>query len=101
LVLRGLLGGFIVNKGDLVDALADHMDITKTSATDAVNTVFDTIKKALAAGHSVNVAGFGSFNVKQRKARIGRNPKTGDPIQIAASKAATFKAGKALKDAVN
>ncbi len=90
-----------MNKGDIVDALAEHMDITKSSATDAVNMVFDTIKKSLAGGDSVSVAGFGTFVVKDRKARTGRNPKTGEPIQIAASKAPTFKAGKALKDAVN
>lgn len=90
-----------MNKGDLIDAVAAEADLAKSDATDAVNAVFDSIKKALSDGGSVSIAGFGSFVVRDRKARTGRNPKTGEPLHIPASKAAAFKAGKALKDAVN
>ena len=90
-----------MNKGDLIDAVAAEADMAKTDATDAVNAVFDSIKSTLGSGGTVSIAGFGSFVVRDRKARTGRNPKTGEPLQIPASKAAAFKAGKALKDAVN
>ncbi|MEM7081320.1 MAG: HU family DNA-binding protein [Pseudomonadota bacterium] len=90
-----------MNKGDLIDAVAASADMGKSDATDAVNAVFDSIKSTLADGGSVSIAGFGSFVVRDRKARTGRNPKTGEPLHIPASKAAAFKAGKALKDAVN
>ena len=90
-----------MNKGDLIDAVAAEADMAKTDATSAVNAVFDSIKNALANGGTVSIAGFGSFVVRDRKARTGRNPKTGEPLHIPASKAAAFKAGKALKDAVN
>ncbi|MFK8030815.1 MAG: HU family DNA-binding protein [Gammaproteobacteria bacterium] len=90
-----------MNKGDLIDAVAGEADMSKTDATDAVNAVFDSIKSTLAGGGTVSIAGFGSFVVRDRKARTGRNPKTGEPLHIPASKAAAFKAGKALKDAVN
>ncbi len=90
-----------MNKGDLIDAVAAKTDMPKADATDAVNAVFDSIKSTLAEGGSVSIAGFGSFVVRDRKARTGRNPKTGEPLHIPASKAAAFKAGKALKDAVN
>ena len=90
-----------MNKGDLIDAVATAADMSKTEAGDAVNAVFDSIKKALSDGGSVSIAGFGSFVVRDRKARMGRNPKTGEPLPIPASRAAAFKAGKALKDAVN
>ncbi len=90
-----------MNKGDLIDAVAADADMAKTNATDAVNAVFDSIKSTLGNGGTVSIAGFGSFVVRDRKARTGRNPKTGEPLHIPASKAAAFKAGKALKDAVN
>ncbi len=90
-----------MNKGDLIDAVAASADMAKTDATDAVNAVFDSIKSTLGNGGTVSIAGFGSFVVRDRKARTGRNPKTGEPLHIPASKAAAFKAGKALKDAVN
>ncbi|NNF17228.1 MAG: HU family DNA-binding protein [Gammaproteobacteria bacterium] len=90
-----------MNKGDLIDLVAAEADLAKTDASDAVNAVFDGIKKTLGNGDSVSIAGFGSFVVRDRKARTGRNPKTGEPLHIPASKAAAFKAGKALKDAVN
>ncbi len=90
-----------MNKGDLIDAVAAKADMAKTDATDAVNAVFDSIKGTMADGGSVSIAGFGSFVVRDRKARTGRNPKTGEPLHIPAAKAAAFKAGKALKDAVN
>ncbi len=90
-----------MNKGDLIDAVAAGTDMAKTDATNAVNAVFDSIKSTLGDGGTVSIAGFGSFVVRDRKARTGRNPKTGEPLHIPASKAAAFKAGKALKDAVN
>ena len=90
-----------MNKGDLTSSVASAAGISKAQAADAVNAVFDSIKSTLADGGTVSIAGFGSFVVRDRKARTGRNPKTGEPLQIPASKAAAFKAGKALKDAVN
>ncbi len=90
-----------MNKNDLVAHVADSADITKGDATKAVDAVFDSITAALKGGSSVALVGFGSFSVTARAARVGRNPKTGAEIKIAASKAPTFKAGKGLKDAVN
>jgi len=90
-----------VNKAELIDAVAEGADVSKAAATRAVDTMFDSIAKALQSGDQVTLVGFGTFSVKQRAARTGRNPRTGEPIQIAASKVPGFKAGKALKDAVN
>ena len=90
-----------MNKSDLVDAVAEDADISKAAAGRVVDAMFERITQALAAGDSVTIAGFGMFSVKARAARTGRNPQTGEPMQIAASKAPGFKAGKALKDAVN
>ena len=88
-----------MTKQDLVNEVAE-VGITKKQASDAVNAVFDTIKDALAKGEKVSLVGFGSFSVKKRKAREGRNPRTGKPLKIAAKTVPVFKAGKALKDAV-
>jgi len=90
-----------VNKAELIEAVAEGADISKAAATRAVDTVFDSITSALKGGDQVSLVGFGSFVVKDRAARTGRNPRTGESINIPASKNPTFKAGKALKDAVN
>jgi DNA-binding protein HU-beta len=88
-----------MTKQDLVNEVAD-IGITKKQAAMAVNAVFDSIKDALAAGDKVSLVGFGSFSVKKRAAREGRNPRTGKPLKIAAKKVPVFKPGKALKEAV-
>jgi DNA-binding protein HU-beta len=90
-----------VNKTELIDAVAEGADISKAAATRAVDTVLDSISKSLANGNQVTLVGFGTFSVKERAARTGRNPRTGEPIDIPAAKVPGFKAGKALKDAVN
>lgn len=89
-----------MNKGDLVDAVADVLS-TKKEAQEAVECVFETIKKALQKSESVQIVGFGSFKVSKRDARQGRNPQTGETIQIAARMVPKFTPAKALKDAVN
>lgn len=90
-----------MNKTDLIDALASAADFSKAEASRAIDAVLDEITKALQKGESVTLVGFGTFQVRERAERTGRNPKTGDSIRIAASKNPTFKPGKALKDAVN
>ncbi len=90
-----------MNKTELIDAVAEGADISKAAATRAVDTMLDSISKTLATGNQVTLVGFGTFSVKQRAARTGRNPRTGEPIDIPAAKVPGFKAGKALKDAVN
>lgn len=90
-----------MNKNDLVAAVADSAGLSKADATKAVDSVFDNITAELRRGEEVRLVGFGTFAVAQRKATTGRNPRTGETIQIAASKQPKFKAGKALKDAVN
>jgi len=90
-----------MNKGELIEAVAAAADLSKSDATKAVDAVVDSITKALKKGDQVSIVGFGTFSVKDRAARAGRNPATGETIQIAASRAPGFKAGKALKDAVN
>jgi len=90
-----------MTKADLIESLATKLDLQKSLAERAVNNVFDDIEGALQKGDKVNISGFGTFAVSARKARTGRNPKTGDPIEIPASKSAKFKAGKNLKDKLN
>lgn len=90
-----------MNKTELIDAVAEGADISKAAATRAVDTMLDSISKSLANGNQVTLVGFGTFSVKERAARTGRNPRTGEPIDIPAAKVPGFKAGKALKDAVN
>lgn len=90
-----------MNKADLIDAVAGATDCSKASATRCVDSVIDTITGSLKNGDQVTLVGFGTFLVRDRAARSGRNPQTGETIQIKASKAPAFKAGKALKDAVN
>jgi nucleoid DNA-binding protein len=88
-----------VNKAELIEAVA-KVTCTKAEASTAVNAVFDSIAKALKKGDTVTLVGFGTFSVKKRKARIGRNPQTGKEIKIAAKKVPAFKPGKELKDTV-
>ncbi len=88
------------NKADLVDAISDKADISKKAAGAALDTVLGEITSALKKGERVSISGFGTFSVGSRAARQGRNPQTGATIQIAASKTLRFKAGKALKEAV-
>jgi len=90
-----------MNKKDLGDAVGAAFGGSKAMGGAAVDAVFDAITKALAKGEEVQVAGFGKFEVRNRPARTGRNPRTGEPVQIAASKAPAFKAAKGLKDSVN
>jgi DNA-binding protein HU-beta len=90
-----------VNKTELIEAIAASADIPKTTAGKALDAVMDSITTALKSGDSVVLVGFGTFAVKERAARTGRNPKTREEIAIPASKVPGFKAGKALKDAVN
>lgn len=90
-----------MRKNDIVSAVADIADISQQEADDAVSSLFEQLTNALARGESVNLVGFGSFQVKQRAARTGRNPRTGEPMAIAASKQIQFKPGKFLKDAIN
>lgn len=91
----------IVNKTELVANVAEKAGLTKKDAEKAVNALLESIHEALAQGDRVQVVGFGTFEVKERAARMGRNPRTGQDIEIPASKNPVFKAGKALKDAVN
>lgn len=90
-----------MNKSELIDRVAEATDSNRAAATRAVESVFDVIAQALRAGDTVNLVGFGTFSVGDRAERSGRNPRTGETITIAASKNPRFKAGKALKDAVN
>jgi DNA-binding protein HU-beta len=90
-----------MNKAELIDAVANAADISKAAASRSVDTVLEVITDALKNGNSVTLVGFGTFSTRRREARTGRNPRTGEPIQIGASNLAVFKAGKALKDALN
>ncbi|NLW07134.1 MAG: HU family DNA-binding protein, partial [Clostridia bacterium] len=83
-----------------VASVAEKTDLTKKEAERVVTAVFETIEEALAEGDKVQLVGFGTFEVKERAARIGRNPRTGEQIEIAATRVPVFKAGKALKEAV-
>jgi nucleoid DNA-binding protein len=98
-ILQNERRDYRVNKAELIDSVA-KVTCTKVEATAAVNAVFDTIAKSLKKGDTVTLVGFGTFVVKKRKARIGRNPQTGKEIKIAAKKVPAFKPGKELKDAV-
>jgi len=90
-----------MNKAEFTGAVADAAELSKADAARAVDAMIDTITKALKKGDTVTLVGFGTFSVRARAARQGRNPQTGDTIKIKASKNPAFKAGKALKDAVN
>ena len=90
-----------MKKSDIVARVATQTSLSKADAAGAVDAVLSAISDALAQGEAVSIAGFGTFSVKHRAARQGRNPRTGEPVAIAASKLPSFKAGKGLRDAVN
>ncbi len=90
-----------MNKAELVTAVAEKAGLSKKDSEKAINAAFDVITETLVAGDKVQLVGFGAFEVKERGARVGRNPKTKEEIQIPASRVASFKVGKALKDAVS
>jgi DNA-binding protein HU-beta len=90
-----------MNKSELIEKMAQGADMTKADAERALNSLISTITAELADGGDVSLVGFGTFKVNERAARTGRNPQTGEAIQIAAAKVPAFKAGKAIKDAVN
>lgn len=93
--------GILVNKTELIDHIANDADISKASATRALDAALEAITAELKASGSVSLVGFGTFEVGERAARTGRNPRTGESIKIDAAKVPKFRAGKALKDAVN
>lgn len=90
-----------MNKNDLIDSIAAEADLSKASAGRALDAAINAISDALSKQDTVSLVGFGTFSVKHRAAREGRNPRSGEPIQIKESNTPSFKAGKALKDAVN
>lgn len=90
-----------MNKQELVSAIAQGAELSKKDAESALSATINAISKALADGDKVQLTGFGTFEVRERAARTGKNPRTGEAIEIAASKVPAFKAGKALKDSVN
>ena len=90
-----------MTKADLIDSLARRNEMPRPKAEEFVNGLFNDLVNALKNGEKVNISGFGTFSVSQRKGRLGRNPKTGATIEIAPSRAAKFKAGKTLKDSLS
>lgn len=90
-----------LTKAELVDRVYERCGFSKKEATELVELVFAEIKRTLASGESIKLSGFGNFNVRQKKARIGRNPQTGDAIEITARKVLTFSVSQVLKDALN
>ncbi|MGN1115790.1 MAG: HU family DNA-binding protein [Candidatus Ornithomonoglobus sp.] len=90
-----------MNKHELISAIAQNAELSKKDAENALAATINAISKALAEGDKVQIVGFGTFEVRERAARTGKNPRTGETIEIAASKVPAFKAGKALKDIVN
>lgn len=90
-----------MNKSELIEAIAASADIPKAAASRALDAMIESVTESLKKGDSVALVGFGTFTVKERAARTGRNPQTGQPINISAAKVPSFKAGKALKDSVN
>lgn len=90
-----------MNKQELIDAVASGTGTSKAATGEAIDAVFESITRAVSAGDTVQLVGFGSFSTGQRAARVGRNPATGAEIQIAAANTVKFTAGKAFKDAVN
>ena len=90
-----------MNKSELIEEIANEANLTKVSATKALEATISAITESLKNGQPITIVGFGTFMVRESKARTGRNPRTGESIEIDASKRPTFKAGKALKDALN
>jgi len=95
------LGCHVLMQQRLIEAVAGAAGLSRADATKAVDAVLDSVTSTLSGGGQVSLVGFGTFSVKARAARMGRNPRTGEPIQIKASNVPGFKAGKGLKDAVN
>lgn len=95
------VGGYIVNKSELIDAIAEKSGLAKSDAGRALEATLEVITNSLSSGDPVVMVGFGTFSVADRAARTGRNPKTGEPLDIPAATLAKFKPGKLLKDAVN
>jgi DNA-binding protein HU-beta len=95
-----MIRGDEMNKGELVDAIADKASVTKKEADAVLTAVLDSISEAVANGEKVSLVGFGTFEVRERSAREGRNPATGKPIQIPATKVPAFSAGKTFKEKV-
>lgn len=89
-----------MNKSELIEAIADGAELTKAGAARAMDAMLDAIRKSLKKGKPVTIVGFGTFLVRERKAREGRNPQTGEKIRIKKSRVPAFKAGKAFKDAI-
>lgn len=95
-------GGFVaITKADLVEALHQKVGFSKKEASDLVEMVFDTIKDTLASGEKIKISGFGNFSIRQKRSRMGRNPQTGQSIEITARKVLTFKPSQVLKAEVN
>jgi DNA-binding protein HU-beta len=90
-----------MTKGEFIDAVASRTELSKSDAAKAVDAILDTVSSTLAAGDSISITGFGAFKTSDRAARTGVNPRTGEPVQIAATRVARFQPGKALKDAVS
>ncbi|MGM0411721.1 MAG: HU family DNA-binding protein [Pseudomonadota bacterium] len=90
-----------MNKSELIDAIAEGADLSKAAAGRALDATVDAVTDALKKNDQISIVGFGTFSVRERAARTGRNPRTGEEIKIAAAKVPAFKPGKALKDAVN
>ncbi len=90
-----------MNKGEFIEAVAEAADCSKSDAAKAIDAMLKVIEKVLKKGENIALVGFGTFTVRKRAARTGRNPRTGATIKIKASKVPAFKAGKALKDAIN
>ena|SRR5258708_37712447 len=90
-----------MTKAELIEALSNKLPLNKADAERAINIVLDDVISALRQGDRVNISGFGTFSVSERQARTGRNPKTGESIEISASRSAKFKPGKQLKDSLN
>jgi DNA-binding protein HU-beta len=89
-----------MTKSDLIERLAGKADLTRPRAEELIDFLLNDVTEALKNGEKVNISGFGTFTISNRKARTGRNPKTGEPIEIPASRSAKFKAGKTLKEAL-
>ena len=90
-----------MNKNDLISSVAADSGLSKADATKAVDAVFDNIEKSLKGGNEVRLVGFGTFSVANRKASTGRNPRTGEPVEVAPKRLPFFKVGKELKELVN
>ena len=89
-----------MNKSELIDSIADKSGLNKTQAGDALNAVMESVGEALEAGESISLVGFGTFSVKDRKARTGRNPKTGEEVPVTPRRVVTYKASQKVKDRI-